>query len=84
MPSIAITELVQLPKSGWAAWSNQLVSGSLKEQVLVFISLTDNLTITDTQNFDIGERIRDLEVLNSGQLVATTDSGKLLILNLKE
>ena len=84
VPSIAITELVQLPKSGWAAWSNQLVSGSLKEQVLVFISLTDNLTITDTQNFDIGERIRDLEVLNSGQLVATTDSGKLLILNLKE
>jgi len=84
VPSIAVTELVQLPKSGWGAWSNQLVLGSLKEQVLVFISLTDNLTITDTQNFDIGERIRDLEVLNSGQLVATTDSGKLLILNLKE
>ena len=84
VPSIAVTELVQLPKSGWAEWSNQLVLGTLKEQVLVFISLADNLTITDTQNFDIGERIRDLEVLNSGQLVATTDSGKLLILNLKE
>ena len=84
VPSIAVTELVQLPKSGWGAWSNQLVLGSLKEQVLVFISLADNFIITDTQNFDIGERIRDLEVLNSGQLVATTDSGKLLILNLKE
>ena len=84
VPSIAVTELVQLPKSGWAEWSNQLVLGTLKEQVLVFISLADNLTITDSQNFNIGERIRDLEVLNSGQLVATTDSGKLLVLDYKQ
>jgi hypothetical protein len=27
---------------------------------------------------DMGDRIRDLEVLSSGSLLATTDSGKLI------
>ena len=29
----------------------------------------------------MGERVRDLEVLSDGRLVATTDSGKLLLIS---
>jgi glucose/arabinose dehydrogenase len=83
VPSIAPTELVQLPKSGWGNWSNQLVLGTLREQVLVFMAVDEKFTVTNTVNVDIGERIRDLEVLSTGELVATTDSGKLLVINQK-
>ena len=83
VPSIAPTELVQLPKSGWGDWSNQLVLGTLREQVLVFIAIDERIAVTNTVNVDIGERIRDLEVLSTGELVATTDSGQLLVINQK-
>ncbi len=83
VPSIAPTELVQLPKSGWGDWSNQLVLGTLREQVLVFMAMDERFVVTNTVNVDIGERIRDLEVLSTGELVATTDSGKLLVINQK-
>jgi glucose/arabinose dehydrogenase len=83
VPSIAPTELVQLPKSGWGDWSNQLVLGTLREQVLVFMAIDERFAVTNTVNVDIGERIRDLEVLSTGELVATTDSGQLLVINQK-
>jgi hypothetical protein len=31
-------------------------------------------------NIDVGERIRDLEISDAGQIVATTDNGKLLFI----
>ena len=83
VPSIAPTELVQLPKSGWGDWNNQLVLGTLREQVLVFMAIDERFVVTNTVNVDIGERIRDLEVLSTGELVATTDSGQLLVINQK-
>ena len=83
VPSIAPTELVQLPKSGWGDWSNQLVLGTLREQVLVFMAIDERFAVTNTVNVDIGERIRGLEVLSTGELVATTDSGQLLVINQK-
>ena len=83
VPSIAPTELVQLPKSGWGDWSNQLVLGTLRGQVLVFMAIDERFAVTNTVNVDIGERIRDLEVLSTGELVATTDSGQLLVINQK-
>ncbi|MEN9293244.1 MAG: hypothetical protein RIT31_9, partial [Actinomycetota bacterium] len=81
VPSIAPTELIQLPKSGWGNWNNQLVLGTLREQVLVFMAVDESFSVTTSVNVDIGERIRDLEVLSTNQLVATTDSPSLLIIN---
>ena len=80
-PSIAPTELVQLPKEGWGQWSNQLMLGTLARESLVLIKLDRNLAVTDQEFVRVGERIRDLEVLSSTQVVATTDSGKLLIVS---
>ena len=82
-PSIAPTELVQLPKEGWGAWSNQLMMGTLAKQSLVLIRLDRNLAVAEQEIVGVGERIRDLEVLPSGQVVATTDSGKLLFISLR-
>lgn len=82
VPSIAPTELVQLPGEGWGQWSNQLLLGTLREQSLVLLKLDQKLAVVDQQIVDVGERIRDLEVLPNGVAVATTDSGQLLLISL--
>jgi glucose/arabinose dehydrogenase len=82
VPSVAPTELIQLPKnSSWGGWSEQLVMGTLAERALIFIQLLDKEKVGEVVSVDIGQRIRDLEVLNSGTMVATTDSGQLLLIN---
>jgi glucose/arabinose dehydrogenase len=77
-PSIAPTELVQLPAQGWSSWGRALVLGTLREQVLVFMKINEKFEVTDEVRLDMNERIRDLEVLSTGALLATTDSGKLI------
>jgi len=82
VPSIAPTELVQLPKDGWGSWSNQLLLGTLKEQAVVLIKLDQKLAVVEQVKVDVGHRVRDLEVLPTGVAVATTDSGQLLLISL--
>lgn len=82
VPSIAPTELVQLPSSGWGEWNNQLALGTLRENALVFMKFDRNFKITQTELVDVGQRIRDLEVGSNGRLIATTDEGKLLEISL--
>jgi glucose/arabinose dehydrogenase len=55
--------------------------GTLAEQALIFIELTGRTKVGQVLSLDVGERIRDLEVGIDGSLIATTDSGKLLIIN---
>ena len=78
VPSIAPTELVQLPEQGWGDWSRALVLGTLREEVLVFMKLNEKLEVVESARVDMGERIRDLELLSTGAIIATTDSGKLI------
>jgi glucose/arabinose dehydrogenase len=77
-PSIAPTELVQLPAKGWHSWGGALVLGTLREEVLVFMKIGENFKVTESVQVGTGDRIRDLEVSSNGSLLATTDSGKLI------
>jgi hypothetical protein len=77
-PSIAPTELVQLPSQGWGDWNSALVLGTLREEVLVFIRLNQKNELQDTLRVDMGQRIRDLEVLSNGSLIMSTDAGNLI------
>ena len=81
VPSIAPTELVQLPVDGWGDWGRGLVLGTLREEVLVFMKLSETFEVMQSAQVDIGERIRDLEMLRNGDLLATTDSGKLITIS---
>jgi aldose sugar dehydrogenase len=80
-PSIAPTELVQLPVQGWGDWGRALVLGTLREEVLVFMKINAKLEVSESINVDFGHRIRDLEMLSNGAMIATTDSGKLITVN---
>jgi len=77
VPSVAPTELVQLPNS-WGQWSSQILMGTLRQESLIFIQLLNRTTVGQISEVNVGERIRDLEVSKDGQIIATTDSGKLL------
>lgn len=63
------------------AWSSQLVMATLKEQALIFIQLSSKDKVGQVTSVDVGDRIRDLELLPDGRLVATTDSGNLLLIS---
>jgi len=78
VPSIAPTELVQLPKQGWADWAGALVLGTLREEILLFMKINEKNEVIESVRVEMNERIRDLEVLSNGSLIATTDSGKLI------
>ena len=82
VPSVAPTELIQLPTSStWGSWSEQLVMGTLANQTLIFIQLLAKQRVGAVVSVDVGQRIRDLEVTSIGSILATTDSGKLLLIN---
>jgi hypothetical protein len=84
-PSIAPTELVQLPKQGWGNWNGAVVLGTLREEVLVFIKLNQNLQVVEKIQVDVNHRVRDLEMLSNGSMVMSTDSGQLItVTNVKQ
>jgi glucose/arabinose dehydrogenase len=80
-PSVAPTELVLLPKNSvWGDLSNYIVMGTLASQSLIFIELQSPSNVGKIHTHLVNERLRDLEVLPTGELVATTDGGKLLFI----
>lgn len=81
VPSVAPTELVQIPNS-WGQWSSQILMGTLRQESLIFIQLLNRTTVGQISEVNVGERIRDLEISKDGQIIATTDSGKLLTIAL--
>ena len=82
VPSIAPTELVQLPNN-WGKYSKQLVMGTLKEESLVFMTITPAGVVTGEKRINVGERIRDLDIDENKHIVATTDSGKIMVFKFK-
>lgn len=78
-PSIAPTELVQIPKSRFGKYADGLAMGTLKELSIVFMRYQGG-RILDSEIVNVGARVRDLEVLPDQRLVVSTDDGRLLIL----
>jgi glucose/arabinose dehydrogenase len=81
-PSVAPTELVHLTGTQWGEWSGHLAMGTLREESLIFIELLDRKKVGKVSTVSIGERIRDLEIGINGEMIATTDSGKLLFISI--
>ncbi|CAB4650882.1 unannotated protein [freshwater metagenome] len=82
VPSVAPTELVQLNGSQWGSWAGQIVMGTLREESLIFIELIDAKRVGERTIHPVNERIRDLEIGAQGEMIATTDSGKLLFVSI--
>lgn len=77
-PSIAPTELIQLPKGKFGKYSGGIAMGTLRQTSLVFMRYEAG-KILDSEIVNVNARIRDLEVLPDQRLIASTDDGRLLI-----
>lgn len=78
-PSIAPTELIQLPNKGYGKFSSGLAMGTLREESIIFMEYRDG-KILESLKVSIGSRIRDLELLPDQRIIASTDDGELLIM----
>jgi hypothetical protein len=56
--------------------------GTLREEALIFIELLDGKKVGKITPYPVNERIRDLEIGVTGEMIATTDSGKLLFISI--
>ncbi len=83
VPSIAPTELIQIPKN-WGSWTNQIMMGTLREESLVLMKLNSNNQITEEKRISVKERIRDLDSNSRDEIIATTDSGKIMVIKFKK
>ena len=84
VPSVAPTELVRLPRvPQWGDRGGLIVMGTLAEESLLFIERTSKKKMKEVERHFIGERIRDLEIGANGEMVATSDSGKILFISRK-
>jgi glucose/arabinose dehydrogenase len=82
VPSVAPTELIALPaNSAWGLWSSSIVMGTLREQSLIFIAMKNKRVVGQMQTVAVNERIRDLDLSRDGSIIATTDSGKILVIS---
>jgi hypothetical protein len=83
-PAIAPTAIVQYPQAAGTTsiegWAGDLVVGSLRGQALIRLALTPESTINEDR-LELGERIRDMVVTSEGQLIAVTDSSRLLVVS---
>jgi glucose/arabinose dehydrogenase len=58
--------------------------GTLKEESLVFMTMNAKNEIISEERIEVGERIRDLDIDENRSIVATTDSGKIMVVKLKK
>jgi glucose/arabinose dehydrogenase len=54
--------------------------GTLREESLIFIQMKNKRVVGQMQTVNVDERIRDMDLTKDGAIIATTDSGKLLII----
>jgi glucose/arabinose dehydrogenase len=76
-PAVAPTSVVEYPSKGIEQWRGTLVMSSLRAQSVIVLSQDSGNTV-EQDRLGVGERIRDMAVTTSGELVMVTDSSRLV------
>lgn len=79
LPSIGISNLLEVRGGQFEHWSGDLLIGSLRAQTLFRVHRRDG-SIAYIEPIEIGERIRDLIEDDAGRLLLWTDAGKVVVL----
>ena len=75
IPSIAVSNLIQIQSDHFNYWKNDLIVSSLKNASLYRLHL-NNLNVITIESIPIGERIRDITELKNGKIVLLTEDQK--------
>lgn len=78
-PAVAPTSIVEYPSESIEQWRGTLVMSSLRAQSVIVLS-NDSGNIVEEDRMPMGERIRDMVVTESGNLVMVTDSSRLVVI----
>ena len=73
IPSIGVSNLVEVASPLFESWRGDLLVASLRGQSLWRLRMTDDRVVA-VEQIPIGERIRDLQFGHDGELVLWTDS----------
>ncbi|MEO1476225.1 MAG: PQQ-dependent sugar dehydrogenase, partial [Pseudomonadota bacterium] len=79
MPSIAVTNLVEVTTPEFPYWQNDLLIGSLAAQTLFRLRLEGDRVVYN-EAIEINERIRDILQLKDGRIAILTDTPHLILL----
>ena len=79
VPSLGISDLMSFSTDLFSLWKGDLIVGSLKAHHLYRIHIREGRAVV-IEPIEVGERIRDLLELPSGEIVAWTDAGALVVL----
>ena len=77
VPSIGISDLIEVQDRAFKRWRGDLLAGSLIGQSLWRIRVRDDDRVAYAERVEIGERVRDIAV-GDGELVLWTDSYTLV------
>lgn len=78
LPSIAVSNLVEVDGAEFPSWQGDLIVGSLGGQKLVRLRREGD-SILYAEPIDVGLRIRDVIILSDGALAIWSDSHELII-----
>jgi len=78
VPSIGISNLVELQDFA-SIWDGDLLVASLKQETLHRLHIREGRVVLD-EPIRIGDRLRDIQMLDDGRVAIWTDSGKLMFL----
>ncbi|MEZ5564908.1 MAG: PQQ-dependent sugar dehydrogenase [Gammaproteobacteria bacterium] len=83
MPSIGISNLLESTGEEFPLWRGDLLVTALKDRSIWRLRYEDNRVIY-SERIPVGERVRDLEQLPSGQLMLLTDDANILLIRRKD
>lgn len=83
VPSIAISNLIQIKSDYFKFWKNDLVIGSLRAQSLYRVKLDLNRIIY-IEPIQVNQDVRDIVELNDGRIAFINRGNKISILSLSE
>lgn len=81
VPSVAPRGLVKINGTKFEYWENDLIVGTMTDNSLHRLRLTDNNIVVFDERIDLGHRMRDLVVLPDGKLALITDDNYLIIID---
>lgn len=81
VPSIGISNLIELQDFA-PIWNGDLLVASLKQETLHRLHIREGRAVVD-EPIRIGDRLRDIQMLDDGRVALWTDSGKLMFLTAK-
>lgn len=85
LPSMNPTEGVQiLNNKKFVDWNGNFIIATLSGNLVRIIVNYESMSVIGTETIDLGPRIRDLLVAKDGKIIASTDDGKLIVVDVKK